>query len=254
MRRRGARSAGAARRLIGRRGDVYVYLQRTADGRDRDRRARRALPLRLAHRRRRGDGRSAQSTNCARASSRCSRRSRASRSSRPGRACSASRATGVRSSRPTPSQRPRLGRRLRRRGSRGERTSPARTLRDLILGEESELTRLSWVGRSPRTWEPEPLRWAAIRVDLRALPARRPRRARAAAGARASASLRRSRVGPRVDGYDRPPDVFETLLYTTDGPIATITLNRPERLNTIVPPMPDELEDAVAAGGRRRAT
>jgi enoyl-CoA hydratase/carnithine racemase len=38
---------------------------------------------------------------------------------------------------------------------------------------------------------------------------------------------------------------FETLLYTTDGPIATITLNRPERLNTIVPPMPDEFAAAV---------
>ncbi len=38
---------------------------------------------------------------------------------------------------------------------------------------------------------------------------------------------------------------FETLLYATDGPIATITLNRPDRLNTIVPPMPDEFESAV---------
>jgi len=38
---------------------------------------------------------------------------------------------------------------------------------------------------------------------------------------------------------------YETLLYDIDGPIATITLNRPERLNTIVPPMPDELEAAV---------
>jgi enoyl-CoA hydratase len=39
---------------------------------------------------------------------------------------------------------------------------------------------------------------------------------------------------------------FQTLLYETDGDaIATITLNRPERLNTIVPPMPDELEAAV---------
>ncbi len=38
---------------------------------------------------------------------------------------------------------------------------------------------------------------------------------------------------------------FETLLYDTDGAIATITLNRPERLNTIVPPMPDEFEAAV---------
>jgi enoyl-CoA hydratase len=38
---------------------------------------------------------------------------------------------------------------------------------------------------------------------------------------------------------------FHTLLYETDGPIATITLNRPDRLNTIVPPMPDEFETAV---------
>ena len=38
---------------------------------------------------------------------------------------------------------------------------------------------------------------------------------------------------------------FQTLLYATDGAVATITLNRPERLNTIVPPMPDEFEAAV---------
>ena len=40
---------------------------------------------------------------------------------------------------------------------------------------------------------------------------------------------------------------YETLLYDTADAIATITLNRPERLNTIVPPMPDELEAAVHA-------
>jgi enoyl-CoA hydratase len=39
---------------------------------------------------------------------------------------------------------------------------------------------------------------------------------------------------------------YQTLLYAVDGPVATITLNRPERLNTIVPPMPDEVEEAVA--------
>jgi enoyl-CoA hydratase len=38
---------------------------------------------------------------------------------------------------------------------------------------------------------------------------------------------------------------FETLIYETHGAIATITLNRPERLNTIVPPMPQEIEAAV---------
>ena len=39
-----------------------------------------------------------------------------------------------------------------------------RTLRDLLLGVRSELTALPWVGRRPRAWEPEPLRWAAIRA------------------------------------------------------------------------------------------
>jgi len=38
---------------------------------------------------------------------------------------------------------------------------------------------------------------------------------------------------------------YQTILYTTDGPIATITLNRPDELNTIVAPMPDEVEHAV---------
>jgi enoyl-CoA hydratase len=43
---------------------------------------------------------------------------------------------------------------------------------------------------------------------------------------------------------------YETLLYHTDGPLATVTLNRPERLNTIVPPMPDEFEDAIGRATR----
>lgn len=34
-----------------------------------------------------------------------------------------------------------------------------RTLRDLILGVESELTELPWVDHRSRRWEPEPLRW-----------------------------------------------------------------------------------------------
>src|SRR5436190_4544601 len=38
-----------------------------------------------------------------------------------------------------------------------------RTLRDLLLERETALTSLPWVGRSPRRWEPEPLRWPAIR-------------------------------------------------------------------------------------------
>lgn len=43
---------------------------------------------------------------------------------------------------------------------------------------------------------------------------------------------------------------FETILYSVDGPVATVTLNRAERLNTIVPPMPDEVEDAVGQATR----
>jgi len=45
-------------------------------------------------------------------------------------------------------------------------------------------------------------------------------------------------------------NVYETILYSTDGAIATITLNRPDDLNTIVPPMPDEVEAAVNAAVR----
>jgi enoyl-CoA hydratase len=49
------------------------------------------------------------------------------------------------------------------------------------------------------------------------------------------------------------PQSFETLLYNTSGTIATITLNRPERLNTIVPPMPDEIEAAISLAERDHA-
>jgi enoyl-CoA hydratase len=45
------------------------------------------------------------------------------------------------------------------------------------------------------------------------------------------------------------PD-FQTLVYAVDGPLATITLNRPERLNTIVPPLPDEVQAAVGLATR----
>jgi len=40
----------------------------------------------------------------------------------------------------------------------------ARTLRDLILGHDSELARLPWVGHQARGWEPEPLRWLAVQT------------------------------------------------------------------------------------------
>ena len=37
-----------------------------------------------------------------------------------------------------------------------------RTLRDLLTGEQTELTRLPWVNWRARGWEPEPLRWLGI--------------------------------------------------------------------------------------------
>jgi glycine/D-amino acid oxidase-like deaminating enzyme len=44
-----------------------------------------------------------------------------------------------------------------------------RTLRDLVLGDDTDLTRLPWVGhRSPR-WEPEPLRWLGVNAGLQAM-------------------------------------------------------------------------------------
>jgi len=45
----------------------------------------------------------------------------------------------------------------------------ARTLRDLILGEETELTRLPWVNHRSRLWEPEPLRWIGVNAALKAM-------------------------------------------------------------------------------------
>ncbi len=44
-----------------------------------------------------------------------------------------------------------------------------RTLRDLVLGRDTDLTRLPWVGHRSRPWEPEPLRWLGINTGLRAM-------------------------------------------------------------------------------------
>lgn len=45
---------------------------------------------------------------------------------------------------------------------------------------------------------------------------------------------------------------YETLLYGVADEVATITLNRPGSLNTIVPPMPEEVEAAVERAVRDR--
>ena len=44
-----------------------------------------------------------------------------------------------------------------------------RTLRDLVLRRDTELTRLPWVGHRSRRWEPEPLRWLGVNAGLRAM-------------------------------------------------------------------------------------
>jgi glycine/D-amino acid oxidase-like deaminating enzyme len=42
-----------------------------------------------------------------------------------------------------------------------------RTLCDLILERESNITSLPWVGHRSRRWEPEPIRWMSIRTSLK---------------------------------------------------------------------------------------
>lgn len=42
-----------------------------------------------------------------------------------------------------------------------------RTLADLLRGEESELTRLPWVGHRSKHWEPEPVRWIGVNAGRR---------------------------------------------------------------------------------------
>ncbi len=61
----------------------------------------------------------------------------------------------------------------------------AQTLRDLVLGEESELTRLPWVGHCARRWEPEPLRWLGA-TGIAALYRAADRREAASGSARTS--------------------------------------------------------------------
>lgn len=44
-----------------------------------------------------------------------------------------------------------------------------RTLADLILGRATPITKLPWVNRQPRRWEPEPLRWLGINAGIQAV-------------------------------------------------------------------------------------
>jgi glycine/D-amino acid oxidase-like deaminating enzyme len=74
-----------------------------------------------------------------------------------------------------------------------------RTLADLILGRQSDLVHLPWVGHRSRPWEPEPLRWlgvnlgrvAAARADGADAGSSALARARSAAWTRLLATLTR---------------------------------------------------------------
>jgi len=64
-----------------------------------------------------------------------------------------------------------------------------RTLADLALGRQTELTGLPWVGKQVRPWEREPFRWLGVRGMYALLNAADRREARPGAGASRLASL-----------------------------------------------------------------
>lgn len=70
-----------------------------------------------------------------------------------------------------------------------------RTLRDLVLGHETDLTSLPWVGWTCRRWEPEPLRWLGVRSMY--LAYRAADRAEAKGG---SSTSRIARLADKISG------------------------------------------------------
>ena len=71
-----------------------------------------------------------------------------------------------------------------------------RTLADLVLGRDSDLTYLPWVNHRVRRWEPEPLRWLGVRGMYAALTAAD----RAEARSRAATPSRIARLAARLMG------------------------------------------------------
>ncbi|MEV0713578.1 FAD-dependent oxidoreductase [Asanoa sp. NPDC050611] len=70
-----------------------------------------------------------------------------------------------------------------------------RTLAHLILGVDSDLVRMPWVGHRSRQWEPEPLRWLGINAALRATAAAD------AAESRTGRASRRAHLIERLIGH-----------------------------------------------------
>ena len=252
--RLGGRSAGQAREVLGDAAHVYVYLQRTADGRIAI--GGRGVPYRFGSR---TDGRGATAPRDGRAA--CARsshgmfpaRRRRARSSTPGRACSACRATGA----PSVGADPRDAGSAGRAATSGEGVAAANlagahAARPAARRAHASSPRCRGSGAAPRRWEPEPLRWAAIRgvysLYRRADAHRAPQRAPLAPGARSSTrcpgASERIASPPSIP-RGGPDGVRDACCTRPTDAIATITLNRPEQLNTIVPPMPDEIEEAI---------
>ncbi len=65
-----------------------------------------------------------------------------------------------------------------------------RTLRELVLGRDTELTSLPWVQRRVRAWEPEPLRWLGVHALYAAYRAADRQESRTGAGSRTAALAR----------------------------------------------------------------
>ena len=77
-----------------------------------------------------------------------------------------------------------------------------RTLTDLLLGRDTELTRLPWVGRQPRRWEPEPARWLGVHGLYRAyrLADAREEKAAAVGDSKAGKTSRIARLADVIAG------------------------------------------------------
>jgi len=69
-----------------------------------------------------------------------------------------------------------------------------RTLRDLIRGEDTGLTRLPWVNHRSKLWEPEPFRWLGVNAALKAMASADAAEARNGRSAK-RASLTRKLIG-----------------------------------------------------------
>jgi glycine/D-amino acid oxidase-like deaminating enzyme len=76
----------------------------------------------------------------------------------------------------------------------GSANLAGRTLADLVLGRDTALTRLPWVGHRSRRWEPEPVRWLGA-TALRRLAA-----SADAAEARTGRPARRAGLLDRLTG------------------------------------------------------